>query len=244
MPLRQPAAPEPAAGGPGAGQAIAEAPALSLGRQIYARGIKDARMTLMGPLATNVRRSVQRQAAAAGPVARPQGQTLAGPLPLMGLARSAAARTSLLPQARVQREGDERPAPQNQLVPYAPSRTEPTGTLPLAPPGPAPINPNQSPPTPTPPSTSPRPSANSQALTLAPVISRDGGESGTTSDSPSTAGNEIDRDLNDLLAGLEDDSVFDDVTDEDEIDLDNLAEQILPIIRRLLTIERERNQPT
>jgi hypothetical protein len=244
MPLRQPAAPEPGAAGAGVAQAIAEAPGLSLGSQIYARGIKDARMTLVGPLATNV----QRRPAAPGASAGSQVQTPAGPLPLMGLARSAAARTSVLPQARVQREQDERPGPQNQLVPYAPPRTEPSGTLPLAPPGPAPINPNpsqppQTPPTP-PPTSSPRPSVTSQALTLAPVIARDGGENGSTSDSPSTAGDEIDRDLNDLLAGLEDDSLFDDVTDDDEIDLDVLAEQILPIIRRLLTIERERNQPT
>jgi len=161
-------------------------------------------MPVVGPLATNVRRSLQRQPAAS-PNAGPQTLTLPGSQPLLGLARSAAARTSVLPQARVQRD-ENPPTPQNQIVPY--SQPQPSGTLPLAPHGPAPVNPNQgaptTPPTPTPGPTTSRPS---QSLTLAPVIARDGGSNGSSPTSSSS--DEGDSELDDLLSGLDDDALSD-----------------------------------
>src|SRR5258706_10693434 len=98
-------------------------------------------MAVMGPLARNIRRSLQRRPA--GPAASAPTLPASGAPLIMGLARSTVQRTSVLPQARVQREDEPRHQPQNQLVPVP----QPSGTLPLAPPGPAPINPNQGAPT-------------------------------------------------------------------------------------------------
>jgi hypothetical protein len=154
----------------------------------------------------------------------------------MGLARSSSLRTSVLPQARVQRDDEPERQPQNQLVPV----TAPTGTLPLAPPGPAPVNPNQGAPAPTP-HTALVPSRSGPTLPLAPVISRDGGNGGsapTTTEDNDTGG----TDLDDLLSGLEDDSEDDD-EDEKGFDLDDLADKLLPFIKRLMAVERQRNEP-
>jgi hypothetical protein len=215
MPLREPpAAPRgPEASGPSGGRTTTPSLQLSLGSQIYARGVKDARMAVMEPLATNVRGGVQRRPAA-GPASL---QTLpaSGQALIMGLARSTL-NTSVLPQTRVQREDDPQNQPQNQLVPVTP----PTGTLPLAPPGSAPVNGNPSPPTPT--STALVPSQSSQNLPLAPIVSRDAGNT--------------ERQM--VTLGQNDD-------DEDTkgIDLDDLAEQLLPYIKRLMGVERQRDEP-
>ena len=226
MPLRE----SPAAGGPSSDGPTNAPPQLSLGSQIYARGVKDAHMAVMGPLATNLRRNIQRRPAASAPSAT-QTLPVPGAPSIMGLARSAALHTSVLPQTRLQREDEPQNQPQNQLVPVS----QPTGTLPLAPPGPAPVNPNQSPPTPH---TALAPGRPTQSLPLAPVIAREGGNGNTPL---TTTGNDTDSDLSDLLAGLVDDVTdLDDDEDMNGIDLDNLADQLLPYVKRLLADEQQR----
>ena len=229
LPLREP----PAARG-SADRPVSGPPQLSLGSQIFARGVKDARMAVMGPLATNVRRDIQRRSAASAPAGPGTLPVVGAPL-TMGLARSASLHTSVLPQARVQREDEPNRQPQNQLVPV----TAPTGTLPLAPPGPAPVNPNQGATAPTT-STALVPSRPAPSLPLAPVIARDGGNGNgtlTTTEETDTGG-----DLDDLLSSLEDDSA-DDEEDEKGFDLDDLADKLLPYIKRLMAVERQRDEP-
>jgi hypothetical protein len=219
---------------------------LSLGSQIYARGVKDARMAVMGSLATNVRRNIQRQPAGPAPAGAPTLPANGSPL-ILGLAQSAIQRTSVLPQARLQREGEPNPEqPQNQLARVPP----PSGTLPLAPPGPAPttVNPNQTAPT-TSREIVPSQSAPSANLPLAPVIARDGGNgNGNAGPLTLTATEEDDdtSDLDALLDELENDAAVDDETDDETkkgVDLDDLADKLLPYIKRMMAVERQRDEP-
>ncbi len=228
MPLREP----PADARPGPTPAGGASPQLLLGSQVYARGMKDARMAVMGPLATNVRHNIQRRPAPSAPVGT-QTMPAAGASTILGLARSASLHTSVLPQTRVQREDEAPNQPQNQLVPVS----QPSGTLPLAPPGPAPVNPNQSAPTT---STALVPSRPAQNLPLAPVIARDSGNNNTQLET--TGGGDSSDDLDDLLSGLEDDADLDD-EDDKEVDLDDLADKLLPYIKRLMAVERQRDDP-
>jgi len=201
-------------------------------------------MAVMGPLATNVRRSIQRQPAGPAPAGAPTVPANGNPL-ILGLAQSAIQRTSLLPQARVQREDEpNKEQPQNQLVPVPP----PSGTLPLAPPRPAPttVNPNQSAPT-TSRELVPSQSAPSANLPLAPVIARDGGN-GNAGPLALTATEEDDdtSDLDTLLDELENDAAVDDETDDETkkgVDLDDLADKLLPYIKRMMAVERQRDEP-
>lgn len=148
----------------------------------------------------------------------------------MGLARSGLAHTSVLPQARIQRD----PEP---VLPAAQS-TGTVGTLPLAPPGLAPENPPGAAPANrvVGPATTPV-----QSLPLAPVVSREG-----ANDTPKSE-DDTDVEMDDLVAGLGMDS-SDDLSGAmgegtDKVNLEELADQILPYIKRLMAIERERQDP-
>ncbi len=256
LPLRAP--PTPIEPRPVAPQAIqtklaTAQPQLTLGSQVYARGVKDAQMPVVGPLATNVRGNIQRRPAASG---RPQAPPWAAAeaAPILGLARSGSANTPVLPQARVQREATDN-APETLALTWPGSQANPpVGTLPLAPPGPAPDNSARTatrPETQTNNQIAPKPGGAGMAVTavqnlpLAPVIAR---EDGNTSTALTTTDNsENDDRLSTLLAGLEDevDSLADD-EDYDpmqDIDLDQLANQLVPYIKRLLAVERERHEP-
>src|SRR5579859_1784572 len=239
MPLREPTQPDntPPGSEPSA------PPQLSLGSQIYARGVKDARMNVMGPLATNLRRSIQRR-----PEPRGQAQTqtlpVAGLPPITGLARSTTGHTSVLPQARVQRAADE--AAQGQgaapgMLLAATAASEPAGTLPLAPPALAPEKPADVAPSP-----STRPAATTvQRLPLAPVIQREGEANSERSVVAKSSASDRDGELDDLLKQLEKDeaSASDDDQDDDKFDLDDLADKLLPYIKRMMAVERERQEP-
>jgi hypothetical protein len=231
MPLRQP----PSQPGPQA----------AWGRQIYARGVRDATLAVIGPLATSVRHNVQRQVPVPG-AAQPRPE----PLLVRGLARSASANTPVLPQARVQRAPDEA-APGQATLPLQPATAAaaaaPTGTLPLAPPTPAPAQPEKTPAvariqawpaTPIAPAV--------QRLPLAPVIQR-AGEEGSSGGS-TVSGDDLNQDeqLSRYLKGLRGGPAptsTANTSDDEERELDELATQLLPYIKRLLEIEKERLDP-
>ena len=239
MPLREPTQRDSA---PPASKQSA-LPQLSLGSQIYARGVKDARMNVMGPLATNLRRSIQRRPEPRGQ-AYTQTLPVAGPPPITGLARSTTGHTSVLPQARVQRAADE--AAQGQgaapgMLLAATAASEPAGTLPLAPPALAPEKPADVAPGP-----STRPAATTvQRLPLAPVIQREGEANSERSVVAKSSASDRDGELDDLLKQLEKDeaSASDDDQDDDKFDLDDLADKLLPYIKRMMAVERERQEP-
>jgi hypothetical protein len=157
--------------------------------------------------------------------------TFAGPL-ADSLARSSRVATPVLPQARIQR--DE--AGQTELRPSS----QPAGTLPLAPPAaaPAPAASIQRNATTTGQTRST--SAPSRTLPLAPV--------GQTTAKKDAKTETSDKDKVDLLTGLKEDKDLDAAADKTsdemkEIDLDELADKVLPIVKRLIAIERERQDP-
>ena len=246
MPLRQPAAaPEAEPSGPPASRP----PEFSLGSQIYARGVRDAQMNVFGALTTTRRSSsVQRRPEAAG-----AAQALE-PAPALSLARTSAARTPVLWQARVQRAYDDEPKTTTGDQAAAGLAQAPL-VMPLAPPGPAPDNqppteaqPASAAPTPAgaqPPSAAPRLErvAASGNLPLAPVIARAGGNGqpeATVTDTTAAAdsqGGAAPTAEDVTPATLDAEAVV------DQIDLDELADQLLPYVKRLMAVERERHRP-
>jgi hypothetical protein len=281
MPLRQPAAApelEPR------NQPTNRGPELSLGRQIYARGVKDAQMPVFGALATNSRRTLQRNPAE--PPA-PGAALPFGPSAITGQAQTTSGPTPVLPQARVQRLDNPNERTESTLTrPNGPALQE-LDALPLAPSEPAPENPlaPNAPPTrrwqpatprintpnlsqslqqplvgegvvgqgqPEAPSTggtwqraTPRmaPSNLSGRLPLAPVVTRP--RSNGQSESPTTDDTRESDELDDLTSDEDDDTL--ETTDAnsagEQIDLNDLADQLLPYIKRLMAIERDRHDP-
>ena len=129
-------------------------------------------------------------------------------------------------------------APTLTLPGAAPSA--PTGTLPLAPPGPAPERPAGATPTPhiqAGPAVTPV-----QRLPLAPVIQREGELVKVESNqSQALVPVSNDSDLNKLLEEASEAASED--TEEDEVDLEDLATRLVPYVKRLIAIERERQEP-
>ncbi|MEP7357113.1 MAG: hypothetical protein ABI847_07725, partial [Anaerolineales bacterium] len=248
MPLREPPAPpqSPAPSGANAG---------SLGDQVYARMVQGANLSHLDMPATGIRRAVQRQPAlglATMPLAeRPQPR---------GLARTGPANTPVLPQARIQREIDGAPpAPEPSSSPLWPSPPRTSGTLPLAPPQVASASDARR---------TAMTTTGVQALPLAPTIQRhDAPESDSTvttrprsnaisgGSPPMPTVTEDDDDDGDMgLARLfEEDFVEDEIEPDapdvpdteatDGINLDELADKVMPYLKRLMKIERERYNP-
>ncbi len=245
FPLREPPTPP-------ALPARSEAAAHDLGDQVYARMVQGANLSHMDMPATGTRRAVQRRPGngqAQMPLAvRPQPR---------GLARSSPATTPVLPQARLQREFEPAPAREDSGSPIWPSPTRTSGTLPLAPPQVASASAARKAGITT---------TGVQALPLAPTIQRhDAPESDTTvttrprsnaisSGSTYTPGVSDDDDDDMGLVRLfaedfetdeidEDTPIAPDTEATDGINLDELADKVMPYLKRLMKIERERYNP-
>jgi hypothetical protein len=242
MPLREPPA------GP------SEPAARDLGDQVYARIVQGANLSHLDMPATGTRPVAQRKAGnghAPLPLAeRPQPR---------GLARSSPASTPVLPQARIQREVEPAPGAtrQDSGSPLWPSPTTTSGTLPLAPPQVASASDARRAGITT---------TGVQSLPLAPTIQRhDAPESestvttrprsnaistGSTYTPPTT--DDDDDDMG-LVRLFEEDYVEDEIEEDtplapdtettDGINLDELADKVMPYLKRLMKIERERYNP-
>jgi hypothetical protein len=177
-----------------------------------------------------------------------------------GLARSSPANTAVLPQARIQREFEPAAAPPqvDSGSPMWPSPTRTSGILPLAPPQVASASAARKAGITT---------TGIQALPLAPTIQRhDAPDSDTTvttrprsnaissgSFSPTDTDDEDDDGDMGLARLFEEDYVEDEIEEDtplapdtettDGINLDELADKVMPYLKRLMKIERERYNP-
>jgi hypothetical protein len=178
-----------------------------------------------------------------------------------GLARSSPANTPVLPQARLQREFEAAPAtqPGDSSSPLWPSPARTSGTLPLAPPQSA---------SPSAARKAGITTTGVQALPLAPTIQRhdapDGDSSTITTRPRSNAistgstytpdgSEEEDDDDMGLVRLFEEDYAEDEIEEDtplapdtettDGINLDELADKVMPYLKRLIKIERERYNP-
>jgi hypothetical protein len=246
LPLRESPTP-PAPSAPG-GPALAQA----LGDQVYARMVQGANLPRVNMTATGTRRGVQRQPSA-------------GPEPLLlaearGMSRSSPAQTPVLPQARIQRDFEPVGALDFTDTAMRPSAPQTSGVLPLAPPAVASARGARKAGITT---------TGVQSLPLAPTIQRhdepDSDTTTTTTTRPRSnaisSNNyrpEVDNDDDDGDMGLvrlfSEDELDDDLDPDtpdvldtsvsDDINLDELADKLLPYLKRLMKIERERYSPT
>jgi hypothetical protein len=211
-------------------------------------------MPRVNSLATGLRRSIQRQ-----PGDQRPPMPLAGPPQLRGLARTETY-TSVLPQSRIQREPDFDGGPDRSGSSNRPGGM-PTGTLPLAPAAPASARTAMSttalqslPLAPT----IQRLDGDETTTTTAPRVVRNEFDSARSGRDAMAAHDAEERRLDELRWASEttiedvepdvevessDEEPADEADPIKEINLDELADKILPYIRRLMAIERERRHP-
>ena len=83
--------------------------------------------------------------------------------------------------------------------------------------------------------------ASRRAHPIPKAIARDGGNGNTQL--ATTGDNDSGDDLDALLSGLEGDAADNNEDDEKDVDLDDLADKLLPYIKRLMAVERQRDEP-